>query len=202
MVDQHAAEFPQTQKARARHKANIGNLADTRCGSSAGVDESVVARVRNLVPELRRRSEEIHALGRIPHDLFDRLLAEGLFGLSTPQSYGGLQANVRTRKATIAELGRGDLSVGWVAAVMNNAAWCLYALFPKHITDRLSATHGGFRGCVTVSSVKTPNVMHCYQTSVGFGPTIRSGSSRLTGMIRSGSRPGIRMCTKLAGRTA
>src|SRR5262249_58210872 len=100
------------------------HIGDTERGSSAGVDETVVARVRNLVPELRRRSEEIHALGRIPHDPFDRLLVEGLFGLSTPQSYGGLQANVKTRKAAIAELGRGDLSVGWVAAVMNNAAWC------------------------------------------------------------------------------
>lgn len=99
MVDQHAAEFPQTQEARACHKANIGNLADTRCGSSAGVDESVVARARNLVPELRRRSEEIHVLGRIPRDLFDRLLAEGLFGLSTPQGYGGLQTNVKAQKS-------------------------------------------------------------------------------------------------------
>ncbi|MET4721643.1 3-hydroxy-9,10-secoandrosta-1,3,5(10)-triene-9,17-dione monooxygenase [Bradyrhizobium japonicum] len=154
MVEQHAVEFPHTQEARSFHKMNIGNLANTRCGSSAEADESVVARARNLVPELRRRSEEIHALGRIPRDLFDRLLAEGLFGLSTPQGYGGLQTSVKTKKATIAELGRGDLSVGWVAAVMNNAAWCLYALFPKHIIDRLSATHGGFRGCVTVSPVK------------------------------------------------
>lgn len=130
------------------------DLPDTRSGSSAGVDETVLARARNLVPELRRRSEEIHALGRIPHDLFDRILAEGLFSLSTPRSYGGLQANVKTRKAVIEELGRGDLSVGWVAALMNNAAWALYALFPKRITDRLSAMPRGFRGCVAASLVK------------------------------------------------
>jgi 3-hydroxy-9,10-secoandrosta-1,3,5(10)-triene-9,17-dione monooxygenase len=130
------------------------DLPDTRSSFSAGVDETVVARARNFVPELRRRSEEIHALGRIPHDLFERILAEGLFGLSTPRNYGGLQANVKTRKATIAELGRGDLSIGWVAALMNNAAWALYALFPKHITDQLSATPRGFRGCVAASLVK------------------------------------------------
>jgi hypothetical protein len=59
------------------------DLPDTRSSFSAGVDETVVARARNFVPELRRRSEEIHALGRIPHDLFDRILAERLFGLST-----------------------------------------------------------------------------------------------------------------------
>jgi 3-hydroxy-9,10-secoandrosta-1,3,5(10)-triene-9,17-dione monooxygenase len=154
MVDRHAVEFPQKQEVRVFHMTNSRDLADTRCGPSAGVDETVVARARNFVPELRCRSKEIRAIGRIPHDLFDRLLAEGLFGLSTPRNYGGLQANVKTRKATIAELGRGDLSVGWVAALMNNAAWALYALFPKDITDRLSATPGGFRGCVAASLVK------------------------------------------------
>lgn len=127
---------------------------DPNSNSSAGIDETIVARAGELVPEIRRRSEEIHALGRIPRDLFDRILEKGLFDLSTPRNYGGLQANVKTRKAAITELGRGDLSIGWVAALMNNAAWILYALFPQHIKDRLSATPGGFRGCVAASLVK------------------------------------------------
>jgi 3-hydroxy-9,10-secoandrosta-1,3,5(10)-triene-9,17-dione monooxygenase len=123
-------------------------------GSSTGVDETVVARARNLVPELRSRSEEIHTLGKIPRDLFERIHAEGLFNLSTPRSYGGLQVNVKTRKATLDELGRGDLSVGWVAALINNAAWGLYALYPKHVTGQLSDTPAGFRGCVGAALVK------------------------------------------------
>ncbi len=127
---------------------------DPNSNSSAGIDETIVARAGELVPEIRRRSEEIHALGRIPRDLFDRILEKGLFDLSTPRNYGGLQTNVKTRKAAITELGRGDLSIGWVAALMNNAAWILYALFPQHIKDRLSATPGGFRGCVAASLVK------------------------------------------------
>ena len=154
MVDRHAVELPQKQEVRLFHASSSRDLTDIRWSSSAGVDETVVARARSFVPELRRRSKEIRAVGRIPHDLFDRLLAEGLFGLSTPSSYGGLQANVRTRKATLAELGRGDLSVGWVATLMNNAAWALYALFPKAVADRLSATPGGFRGCAATSLVK------------------------------------------------
>jgi 3-hydroxy-9,10-secoandrosta-1,3,5(10)-triene-9,17-dione monooxygenase len=144
MVNRDAVEFPQKQEVRVFHTTNSRDLADTRCSSSASVDETVVARARNFVPELRCRSKEIRAIGRIPHDLFDRLLAEGL--LSTPRNYCGLQANVKTRKAAIAELGRGDLSVGWVAALMNNAAWALYALFPKDITDRLSATPAASAG--------------------------------------------------------
>ncbi|MDL2403645.1 acyl-CoA dehydrogenase family protein [Rhizobium mayense] len=130
------------------------NNCDTKSNPPEGIDEAIVARAGELVPEIRSRSEEIHTLGRIPRDLFDRLLEKGLFDLSTPRNRGGLQANVKTRKAAIAELGRGDLSVGWVAAVMNNAAWVLYALFPQHIQDRLSATPGGFRGCVAASLVK------------------------------------------------
>ncbi|WP_158646933.1 acyl-CoA dehydrogenase family protein [Bradyrhizobium huanghuaihaiense] len=136
------------------HRTNGRDRADTSYDSSAGVDETVVARARNFVPELRCRSNEIRTIGRIPHDLFDRLFANGLFGLSTPRNYGGLQANVKASKAAITELGRGDLSVGWVAAVMNNAAWIHYALFPKDVKDRLSATPGGFRGCVAASVIK------------------------------------------------
>src|SRR6202521_6397290 len=113
----------------------------------SGVNEMIVTRARDLVPELRARSEEIHTLGRIPASLFERVEAAGLFKLSTPRSYGGLEVNVNTEKAALAELGRGDLLVGWVAALMNNAAWGLYALYPKHVTDQLSAPPQGFRGC-------------------------------------------------------
>src|SRR5258706_2117034 len=136
------------------HMTIDGNLPDPRSDSSTGLDESILARAQGLVPELRARSEEINALGRIPADLFERIHVEGLFDLSTPLSHGGLQANVKTRKATISELGRGDLSVGWVAALMNNAAWALHALYPKHIADRLSVTANGFRGCVGAALVK------------------------------------------------
>ena len=56
MVDRHAVEFPQKQEVRVFHMTNSSDLADTRCSSSAGVDETVVARARNFVPELRCRS--------------------------------------------------------------------------------------------------------------------------------------------------
>jgi 3-hydroxy-9,10-secoandrosta-1,3,5(10)-triene-9,17-dione monooxygenase len=126
----------------------------SRSRQRSGVNETIVTRARDLVPELRARSEEIHTLGRIPASLFERVEAAGLLKLSTPRSYGGLEVNVNTRKAALAELGRGDLSVGWVAALMNNAAWGLYALYPKHVTDQLSATPQGFRGCVGAALVK------------------------------------------------
>jgi 3-hydroxy-9,10-secoandrosta-1,3,5(10)-triene-9,17-dione monooxygenase len=127
-------------------------MADTDGGSGSrskarsGVDEAIVEHARNFVPELRTRSEEIHALGKIPEDLFERIEAAGLLKLSVPRSYGGLEANVKTRQAVLAELGRGDLSTGWVAALMNNAAWGLYALHPKQVIDAISP--GRFRGCV------------------------------------------------------
>src|SRR6202023_3910514 len=79
----------------------------------SGVNEMIVTRARDLVPELRARSEEIHTLGRIPASLFERVEAAGLLKLSTPRSYGGLEVNAITRKDARAELGRRHVSVGW-----------------------------------------------------------------------------------------
>src|SRR5260370_31105822 len=89
------------------------------CDTRSGVNETIVTRARDLVPELRARSEEIHTLGRIPASLFERVEAAGLLKLSTPRSYGGLEVNGNTRKAALAELGRGALSVGGVAAFID-----------------------------------------------------------------------------------
>jgi 3-hydroxy-9,10-secoandrosta-1,3,5(10)-triene-9,17-dione monooxygenase len=144
-----------THQIANRHSPRGFDLdSRSRSRQRSGVNETIVTRARDLVPELRARSEEIHTLGRIPASLFERVEAAGLLKLSTPRSYGGLEVNVNTRKAALAELGRGDLSVGWVAALMNNAAWGLYALYPKHVTDQLSATPQGFRGCVGAALVK------------------------------------------------
>jgi 3-hydroxy-9,10-secoandrosta-1,3,5(10)-triene-9,17-dione monooxygenase len=61
---------------------------------------------------------------------------------------------LRPEKPRSQSWGAAIYPLAWVAALMNNAAWALYALFPKDITDRLFATPGGFRGCVAASLVK------------------------------------------------
>ncbi|WP_170936991.1 MULTISPECIES: acyl-CoA dehydrogenase family protein [Rhodomicrobium] len=119
--------------------------------SHPDIDETVIARASAFVPELRERSQEIHALGRIPADLFERIDAAGLVKLSAPRSHGGFEADMKTRHATLVELGRGDLSVGWILALMNNASWALHALYPKAVADALVATPGGFRAGATGS---------------------------------------------------
>jgi 3-hydroxy-9,10-secoandrosta-1,3,5(10)-triene-9,17-dione monooxygenase len=107
--------------------------------SDASDTESVVALARGLVPELRARANEISSLGRIPEDLLERMHNAGLFNILTPRKYGGLQANVSAMKATISELGRGDLSVAWVTAVINNGVSTVCMLYSKEIADRVFA---------------------------------------------------------------
>lgn len=140
-------------------------MVDTRSPSSfrphPDIDETVIARASALVPELRARSQDIHTLGRIPADLFERIEAAGLMKLSVPRSHGGLEVNMKTRHATLVELGRGDLSVGWTVALMNNASWVahtLHALYFKPIADVLFATPGGFRAAAAGHSVGATKV--------------------------------------------
>src|SRR5260221_14503132 len=79
------------------------------CDTRSGVNETIVTRAWDLVPELRARSEEIHTLGRTPASLFERVEAAGLLKLSTPRSYGSIEVNMKTLKRPIAELRWSDI---------------------------------------------------------------------------------------------
>src|SRR5262249_49580626 len=143
-----------------QHQLGVSTMVDQNHPSPfrphPDIDETVVARASALVPELRARSQDIHELGRIPADLFERIEAAGLMRLSAPRSHGGLEVNVKTRHATLVELGRGDLSVGWNVALMNNASWVahtLHALNSEALADVLFATPGGFRAAAAGHSV-------------------------------------------------
>jgi len=123
----------------------VSQLQTIPSKSSADIAESVIASARDLVPDLRARSKEIDALAKLPEDIVERMSAAGLFKLTVPQIYGGLQMGPATYRKIIAELARGDMSVGWTASLMNTANWLLAAALPKEVADEIFATPGGVR---------------------------------------------------------
>ncbi len=86
-------------------------------------DSGCVARARELVPLLRENAAETEQLRIVHPDNIDALREAGLFSISTPRRFGGMQHNLRTFVEAVAELGRGCGSTAWVASIQNGTAF-------------------------------------------------------------------------------
>ncbi|MER5863242.1 acyl-CoA dehydrogenase family protein [Kitasatospora sp. NPDC002040] len=98
----------------------------------------LVGRATDLVGLIRTRAawqEE----NRLLHDeVLQGLVDAGLFRLRVPKRYGGYESDVRTVCEVIAELARGDGSVGWTASTLTIGSW-LVGLFPDEVQDEIFA---------------------------------------------------------------
>jgi alkylation response protein AidB-like acyl-CoA dehydrogenase len=98
----------------------------------------LVGRAADLVGLIRK-----HALwqeeNRILHEEVLRAVADaGLLKMRVPVRYGGLESDVRTVCEVLAELARGDGSVGWTIATMTLACTQV-GLFPDEVQDEIFA---------------------------------------------------------------
>ena len=67
--------------------------------------------------------------------VIDAMTDAGLFKLMVPRHLGGYDAGVETLLDVVGELGRGDLSAGWVSGVMNFSAWWVRAFSDRAQRD-------------------------------------------------------------------
>lgn len=102
-------------------------------------DGDVVARAKALIPALRQRHAETDRLGRAPAQTAEELEEAGVFSLTIPRAYGGLQADMRTYMEVVSQLGRGDAGIAWAVSLVNAANWMAGGLYPKHVTDEVFA---------------------------------------------------------------
>lgn len=102
----------------------------------------VVAWARDFVPELRAAQAESDRLGRPPEHVVDKLKRAGVYALTVPRAYGGLQADITTWMRTVTELGRGDGGVAWAVTLVTACNWMAAGLYPKHVADKVFAKPG------------------------------------------------------------
>lgn len=82
-------------------------------------DADYVARAQALAPLLRQRSEATNALGRVPREIIDAMLGEGLFTLLQPKRFGGTERGLVPFVDCAIALGSGCGSAGWVFSVVS-----------------------------------------------------------------------------------
>jgi alkylation response protein AidB-like acyl-CoA dehydrogenase len=73
----------------------------------------VLIKVRELVPEIIARGDEIEAATRVPLDLLDKVTATGAFRMCLPASLGGAALSMRDACQVIEEVAMADASVAW-----------------------------------------------------------------------------------------
>ena len=94
---------------------------------------------REFVPQLRMAQSESDRLARPPQQIVDHLKAAGVYSMTIPKAYGGLQTDVTTWMKTVTEIGRGDGGVAWAVTLVTACNWMASGLFPKHVTDAVFA---------------------------------------------------------------
>ena len=87
------------------------------------VETDIVAWARAFVPELRAAQTESDRLARPPKHLVEKMKRAGIYSLTVPRIYGGLQADISTWLWTVTELGRGDGGVAWAVTLVTACNW-------------------------------------------------------------------------------
>jgi indole-3-acetate monooxygenase len=77
----------------------------------------ILESLRDLLPEIRKRREEIEKTRMMPRDLIDRISSTGIFRMGVPRSLGGEQARLTQLMGAIETVATGDGSAGWCAMI-------------------------------------------------------------------------------------
>ncbi|MGA5538021.1 acyl-CoA dehydrogenase family protein [Mycolicibacterium nivoides] len=111
------------------------DVASTRSAANpAEARVHMLQTARELVPLLRRNSEQSERDRQLTPEVEDALRSAGLFQVTTPRRSGGGGGNIRTLIEVSAEIARGDSSAGWVAFIANTTAFGM-ALFDDDVRD-------------------------------------------------------------------
>ena len=63
---------------------------------------------REFIPTLRAGQSESDRQAKIPQEILEQLEAAGIYKMTIPKAYGGLETDATTWMKTVIELGRGD----------------------------------------------------------------------------------------------
>src|SRR5262245_41145214 len=94
--------------------------------------------VRELVPRIASRGDEIEQARRVPLGLIDALADAGCFRMLVPHSLSGAELDLTAQMRVIAELAQADGSVGWTTMI-GGAAPVILGLLPRTTFDKVYA---------------------------------------------------------------
>ena len=105
----------------------------------AMVNGGLVAQATALVPLLRRHAASAEKARRVPQESLEALSQAGIFKMTAPKAYGGVEADFQTQCDVLAEIARGCPSTSWVATIYSAMSW-LVGVFPDEAQQEIFAT--------------------------------------------------------------
>lgn len=109
-------------------------MSEDKASESGGTP--ALGKVRELLPDIAARAEEIEKARSLPRDLAEQLRSAGVFRRYVPRSHGGDEVWPDEGLTVIEELARADASTAWVAAVGSEGP-SFYAYLPPATYDKI-----------------------------------------------------------------
>src|ERR1041384_5282539 len=104
----------------------------------ATLTESLVANATALISMLRKAAPSAEKARRVPQDSLDALSAAGIFRMTAPKAYGGVEADFQTQCDVLAEIARGCPATSWVATIYSAMSW-MVGVFPDETQEEIFA---------------------------------------------------------------
>jgi 3-hydroxy-9,10-secoandrosta-1,3,5(10)-triene-9,17-dione monooxygenase len=121
--------------------------------AAAPTRTELVRRTSELVPLLQKNAIWSEENRRLHDDTIDALTDAGILKMRVPARYGGYESDMRTVVEVLAEIGRGDGSTSWTAAVWAVSSW-MVGLFPDEVQDEIFSTPD-----VRISGILSPTAL-------------------------------------------
>ncbi|MFM9556942.1 MULTISPECIES: acyl-CoA dehydrogenase family protein [Streptomyces] len=105
-------------------------LLETAPSPDRESDDSLLGRVRGLLPEIAARSAEAEAARAVPAEIIAALREAGVFRMALPKAWGGEQMDLVEAARVIREISRADGSAGWTVQAAS-MAWFFVRSLPQ-----------------------------------------------------------------------
>lgn len=92
-------------------------------GAQSQLAADLLGQTSAIVPRLRSHAEQTERDRRVPDELLDALSEIGVFRMTAPLRYGGLEATFQTQCDVLAEVARGCPSSSWIATIYSAMSW-------------------------------------------------------------------------------
>ena len=102
--------------------------------------DSLLARVQEIAPLVRAHAAEAEEQRRLSYPVVDAMLQAGLYSMSHPKAFGGLEVDPLTMFRVVEEVARQDSAAGWNVQLAA-AANCMLAWLPDEGAAEIMHSH-------------------------------------------------------------
>lgn len=98
--------------------------------------DRIFEKIRSLAPTIAARAGEAETAARIPADILGMLKSAGIFRMTSPKTYGGMELDYPTVARVLQAIAKIDGSIGWVCTLANGGALFL-PLLAREIVEKV-----------------------------------------------------------------